>query len=74
MSMIEFILTPWFWMLIGILIIWSIFWKAWGLWRAGNRKDKGWFIVLFVLNTAGILPIIYLYLTKKKKKTKKKSI
>lgn len=47
------------------LIIWSLFWKGLALWRAGARKEKTWFIVLFLVNTAGILEIIYL-LTRKK--------
>ncbi len=71
MTITEFIFTPWFWILIVLLAIWSVVWKGLALWRAGKRKDKMWFVILYVLNTAGILPLIYLYLTKKKKKRKK---
>jgi len=39
--------------------------KGFALWRAALRNEKGWFWVLLLINTAGILPIIYL-LTKKK--------
>ena len=70
MTAAEFILSPWFWILIGALVVWSIFWKGWALWRAGNSKDKVWFILLSLLNTAGILPIIYLYLVNPKKRKK----
>ncbi len=52
---------------LAILLVWSMFWKGWGLWRAGNRKEKGWFIAMFILNTLGILPIIYIYITRPKK-------
>lgn len=46
--------------LIVILAIWDIVWKLLAMWKAANRKQKGWFIWLGILNTAGILPIIYL--------------
>ena len=46
--------------LIIALALWDLVWKAIALWRAAARKEVIWFIVLLVLNTAGILPIIYL--------------
>ena len=61
----DFLLS--FVLVIIILVIWSTYWKGRALWTAGDRKDKKWFIVMLILNTAGILPIIYL-LTRKKKK------
>lgn len=52
------------------LLIWSLFWKGLALWTAGSRKEKIWFIILFLVNTVGILEIIYL-LTRKAKKRKR---
>lgn len=66
----QFVTTPWFWILIIIISIWSMVWKGLGLYKAGNKKDKPWFIAMFLLNTAGILPMIYLYLKRKKKRKK----
>ncbi|HEV2340010.1 MAG TPA: DUF5652 family protein [Patescibacteria group bacterium] len=34
--------------------------KAFALWRAGRNNQLYWFIAIVVLNTAGILPIIYM--------------
>lgn len=42
------------------LSIWESIWKAIALYRAGGNKDVAWFIVIFVFNTVGILPIIYI--------------
>ena len=53
--------------LLAVLAVWELAWKGFALWRAGQRKDKELFIVLLVLNTAGIFPIVYLYLTRKQK-------
>ena len=48
--------------LIGIvlLIVWSGIWKGIALYRAGFNRQKAWFVVMFLLNTVGILEIIYL--------------
>lgn len=45
----------------GLLALWSIPWKGWALWRSARLGQKPWFIALLVLNTAGILEIIYLF-------------
>ena len=47
-----------------LLILWSLIWKGLALWRAANNREKVWFILLFVVNTFGILDIIYLILTR----------
>lgn len=53
------------------LLIWSIVWKGLALWQAARRGDKVWFIVLLVVNTVGILEILYLYVFSKKTKSAK---
>jgi hypothetical protein len=47
--------------LLVLLAIWEIVWKGFGLWRAAQNKQTGWFVALLILNTLGILPILYLY-------------
>ena len=44
-----------------VLMLWSIVWKGLGLWHAGRKGHPGWFVAILVLNTAGILEIIYLF-------------
>lgn len=51
-----------------ILVIWSIVWKGYALWISAQEKNKVWFIVLFLINTVGILEIIYIFLVSKKGK------
>ncbi len=43
------------------LIIWSITWKATALWKAARNRQLGWFLFLFIINSAGVLPILYIY-------------
>lgn len=43
-----------------VVALWELVWKGFALWKASKKNQKGWFVALLVLNTAGILPIIYL--------------
>ncbi|MCR4312203.1 MAG: DUF5652 family protein [Candidatus Uhrbacteria bacterium] len=60
--------------LVGIWLFafafWSIFWKGLALWHSAQRKQPWWFIVLLIVNTAGILDIIYLFAVAKIKSDK----
>lgn len=49
------------------LLLWSLAWKGLALWRAGRRNEPVWFLALLLVNTLGILEIIYLFLTTKQK-------
>lgn len=49
-----------------LLAIWSIIWKGVALWKAARNGSKGWYIAMLVINTAGILEILYIFLFSKK--------
>lgn len=53
-------MPDWLLYLLIPLAIWSLFWKALALWHAARRGNTVWFIVLLLVNTVGILDIIYL--------------
>ena len=53
--------------MITAVLIWSIVWKGLALWRAARTDSKIWFVVFLVVNTLGILEILYLYIFSKKK-------
>ncbi len=46
---------------IALLALWSLFWKGLALWHSGRRGMERWFVVFLLVNTAGILEIIYLF-------------
>lgn len=50
---------------IVFLVAWSIVWKALALWKSARLGSKVWFVVFLLVNTAGILEIIYLYVISK---------
>ena len=43
------------------LILWEGFWKGLALWHSGRRGQSVWFVIVIVVNSIGILPIIYLF-------------
>ena len=51
--------------LLGLMALWSLIWKGMALWRAAQRGEKRWFVALLLLNTAGILDILYIYVFSK---------
>lgn len=53
--------------IILILAIWSLIWKGMALWKSAGRNEKWWFIALLLINTVGILEILYLYIFSKKR-------
>jgi len=65
MTLITF-LTTHTWVIIAAAI-WTIPWKGIALWRAARRRSYAWFVVLLIVNTLGILEIIYIFKFSRKK-------
>lgn len=42
------------------IAIWSLVLKGFALWHAARGSQKWWFLAMLVINTLGILEIIYL--------------
>lgn len=64
-AMVQYLLNN-YWLL-GLLTAWTFFWKAVALWHAARNKQAAWYIVLWIINTLGILEIIYLLLFRRKR-------
>ncbi len=48
-------------LIIAIVVVWSLIWKGFALWKAAGLRQKYWFIAILLINTLGILEIIYLF-------------
>jgi len=46
--------------LILVVVLWTVALKGYSLWHAARNSQKRWFVALLVVNTLGILEIIYL--------------
>ncbi|MBP9781620.1 hypothetical protein KBC89_03100 [Candidatus Woesebacteria bacterium] len=44
-----------------IFLTWSLIWKGLALWQSASRRHLVWFIILLVVNTMGILEILYIF-------------
>ncbi len=53
--------------LLFAVLIWSIVWKGLALWKSARNGSTIWFVVFLVVNTMGILEILYLYVFSKKR-------
>jgi hypothetical protein len=53
---------------IAIITIWEVIWKLFALWKSARNGQKVWFASILLLNTIGILPIIYLVIMKRREK------
>jgi len=69
--------------LLILILIWSLIWKGIALWKAARKNNLFWFILILLINTIGILEILYVFVfsemdlmkknfaKKKRKKVKK---
>lgn len=60
--------TPSLLLIIMVLSIWSIIWKGFALWKASRKGQRNWFVAMLIINTLGILEIIYIFYFQKKEK------
>jgi methionyl-tRNA synthetase len=74
----PFGLTPW---LLVLLLVWSLVWKGLALWKSARNGQRIWYVVLLLVNSIGLLEILYLTLwqckcdekpARKQKKARKK--
>jgi len=49
-----------------MLIIWTTVWKGLALWKSARLGSKWWFIALLIVNTMGILELLYLFIFSKR--------
>lgn len=56
--------NPW---LLATLIAWSLIWKGIALWYTARNSQLAWYIALLIVNTLGILEIIYLLFFRRKR-------
>ncbi len=61
-----FIRDHWAWLLPLILL--DLILKGFALWKSGRNNQPYWFVFLLIINSAGILPVIYLIFFDKKTK------
>jgi len=59
-------------MLFVLLFVWSLFWKGVALWKSARLSHKWWFLIILVVNSVGIVDIIYIYFIARRYKVESK--
>lgn len=58
---------PKFVILFALYFLWVAIWKGIALWKSAKNNSIPWFIALFLINTVGILEIVYIFYFSKNK-------
>jgi len=61
------------WLLL-VISFWTIIWKGLALWKSARKNSTVWFIVLLIVNTLGILEILYIFIFSKMGKAVEKPV
>jgi methionyl-tRNA synthetase len=51
--------------LLAIVFAWTLFWKGLALWKSARNNHSVWFVILLVVQTFGIVEILYVFLFSK---------
>jgi methionyl-tRNA synthetase len=54
--------------LLILAVLWTLPWKGTALWKSAKSNQKIWFVVFLIINTLGLLEILYLIFWQKRAK------
>lgn len=60
--------------ILAVIVIWSAVWKLLALWKSARKNHLVWFIILAIVNTVGILEILYVYIFSEMNSNKKQAV
>ena len=49
-----------------VFVIWTFAWKGVALWKASRLSHRSWFVVFLIVNSIGVLEIIYIFFIARK--------
>jgi len=55
------------WPMLVLFVAWDLYWRGRALWLAAQKKELYWFIALLVVNSVGILPLLYIFVFSKRR-------
>ena len=54
-----------------LAILWTLPWKGVALWKAARNYQKMWFVAMLIIQTLGVLEILYILFFQKDKNLKR---
>ncbi len=52
-----------------LALLWSLPWKGVALWKAARNNQMGWYIAMLIIQTLGVLEILYIFFFQKNRNT-----
>lgn len=59
----QLLTSPEFFIILSLA--WTLPWKGFALWKAARLNQKAWFIAILLINTFGLLEILYIFFLSK---------
>lgn len=56
------------WTMLVLLVLADVILRGMGMWRAARKGQQWWFVAMLVINSVGILPVVYMLFFEKKGK------
>lgn len=56
-----------FWVIFAVVTIWTLVLKGFALWYSARNYQRRWFVALLIINTFGVLELVYLLRFRKDK-------
>jgi hypothetical protein len=66
-NMMNYSYSSQLWGWLPLIAIWSLLWKGLAIWKSARNDQRYWYIALLLINTLGILEILYLFVFAKEK-------
>lgn len=57
----------WTELLLLLAFLWTLPWKGVALWKSARNGQTVWFVALFLINTLGLLEILYIFVFSKRR-------
>ena len=54
--------------LLVAIVLFDLVMRGFGLWKSARNGQRNWFIAILIINSIGILPILYMQFFQKKHK------
>jgi len=54
-----------------LAIVWTLPWKGVALWKAARNHQKVWFAAMLIIQTLGVLEILYIFFFQRDKNLKR---
>jgi len=65
LQMFNDVIEKTLWLFI-LMVVWSLAWKGIALWKSARLGHKWWFLAFLLINTLGLLEIIYIFFVSNK--------